>query len=419
MARTPSMTKDEAESILGARGSLVVDASNKGTARKWYTAQGLPGLFVAGLAMRALAAGYNDTSDKTLDKFRDQASEAKADDDSAVVVDMDKMEREINGAAEDTWRREGKLPPRNGSDNKLVEALRDVLGTGVDVDAIKATLEADFTERAAKLEASIEQKLADVHLVSIVVKRADATEHTVEGHTHPKFATLLRAMSSRQADGFHPNVMLCGPTGSGKTHAVKMAAKALGLEFYTNGALTMDHQVVGFIDAAGKYHETAFRKAFGRPAAYLFDEMDSSDNSPLLCLAGGLANGHNAFPDAMVERHPDSVIIAAGNTWGHGATSDFVGRNRIDGAIRSRFPLRIQWDYDEKLERAIAGNISWTTRVQTARAKARSAGLKVIIDPRMSMAGAALIAQGMTEDDAAELTYLADLTPDQRKIVEA
>jgi MoxR-like ATPase len=181
----------------------------------------------------------------------------------------------------------------------------------------------------------------------------------------------------------------------------------------------MDHQLVGFKDASGTYHETPLRKAFGRPAIYLFDEIDSSDNSPLLCLAGALANGGFEFPDQFIERHPDSIIIAAGNTWGNGATAEFVGRNRLDGAIKSRFPVRISWGYDEKLERDISGNIEWAIRVQKARANAQKAGVKVQIDPRMTQAGAAIIAAGMTFEEAAELTYLAELTPEQRKMVEA
>jgi len=150
-----------------------------------------------------------------------------------------------------------------------------------------------------------------------------------------------------------------------------------------------------------------------------FDEADASDNSPLLCVAAVLANGHYDFPDGKVARHPDSVISAAGNTWGLGATSDFVGRAKLDGAIRSRFPVRIMWGYDERLERAMSGNIDWAVRVQRARHAAAKAGLKVIIDPRMTQAGAALIAQGMSEQRAAELTYLADLSAEQRAIVEA
>jgi len=67
---------------------------------------------------------------------------------------------------------------------------------------------------------------------------------------------------------------------------------------------------------------------------------------------------------------------------------------------------------------AISGNASFARRVIAARERARAAGLKVLIDPRASQAGAALIANGLTEAEAAEATYLANLTTDQRHIVE-
>lgn len=408
MARTPSMTTEQCESELGRRGDLRVTSENRHMVRKWLSAQGFPGLFAGGLSMTELGLAYNQVDGKGLEKLREKLAAATdgMDSDEITISEEDKadIEREkhhaTNGHA-------------NGNGNAAAIA-----------NAIKAIAEsvvpqADIGALKAEVMAMVEAKLADIHISRIELTRQDGTVHTVEGHCHPQFEALLKAAMSRQANGFHPNIMLCGPTGSGKTHAVNAMAKALGLEFYTNGALTMDHQVIGFIDAAGKYHETPFRKAFGRPAAYLFDEMDSSDNSPLLCLAGGLANGHAVFPDTAIERHPDSVIIAAGNTWGHGATSDFVGRNKIDGAIRSRFPVRIFWDYDEKLETAISGNPEWAKRVQKARANARKAGLKVIIDPRMTQAGAALIAQGFTAEEAAGMTYLADLTPEQRRMVDA
>ena len=42
-----------------------------------------------------------------------------------------------------------------------------------------------------------------------------------------------------------------------------------------------------------------------------------------------------------------------------------------------------------------------------------------MIDTRVGQAGAALIAQGFTLDEAAEMTYLANLKPDQRRQVES
>jgi cobaltochelatase CobS len=119
-----------------------------------------------------------------------------------------------------------------------------------------------------------------------------------------------------------------------------------------------------------------------------------------------------------VKRHPDFRCIGAANTWGSGATADYIGRNKMDGAFMSRFPVKLAWDYDEAFERQISGNADFTMRVQMARKKARDAGLKVIIDPRHSMAGSALIEAGFTSDEAAKLTYLAGLKEENMRQVE-
>ena len=137
-----------------------------------------------------------------------------------------------------------------------------------------------------------------------------------------------------------------------------------------------------------------------------------------MALNGALANGLIAFPDKHVERHPDSIVIATANTWGLGATADYVGRTRLDGAFTDRFGGKVTWGYDEEFERAISGNPTWALQVQRALAKAAQAGLKVLITPRASIAGAAYIAAGFTAQEAAELTYLANLSPEQRRILQ-
>jgi hypothetical protein len=53
--------------------------------------------------------------------------------------------------------------------------------------------------------------------------------------------------------------------------------------------------------------------------------------------------------------------------------------------------------------------------VQDARKKAATVGLKVLITPRSSQAGARLIAAGYTPDQAAELTYMRGLSADQKR----
>jgi hypothetical protein len=384
--------------------------------RKWLSANGVPSTYAARLSFAELENAWNDTSDASLNILRLSQGNASSTNTASA-----------NGAAHDTTftmttkeethaMNTHTAPSAADAVAPLLDFIASRTAGAIDKTAVISLIREETDALIALLPDMIKQH-ADVRTIEI--KKHDGSTYKVEGRVHPKFETLLKVASSRQANGRHPNIMLSGPTGSGKTHAVEQLAKALGLEFYTNGAISMDHQLVGFKDASGTYHETALRKAFGRPAIYLFDEIDSSDNSPLLCLAGALANGGFEFPDQFIERHPDSIIIAAGNTWGNGATAEFVGRNRLDGAIKSRFPVRISWDYDEKLERDISGNLEWALRVQKARANAKRAGIKVQIDPRMTQAGAAIINAGMTADEAAELTYLAELTPDQRRMIDA
>jgi cobaltochelatase CobS len=288
-------------------------------------------------------------------------------------------------------------------------ALQSLLSPSVDM----ATVEKIVTEKvAAALEGTA--------LVRIELKRVDNTEYKSDGTQHPLFADLLTSLSTKMANGAYPNVWIAGPTGSGKTHAAKECAKAFGVAFYFNGALAMQHELLGFVDAAGNYHTTPFRVAYEQGGVYLFDEVDASDNAALLALNAALANGECSFPDnpLPVARHENFRCIGAANTFGQGATAEFIGRAKIDAAFLSRFAIKLHWTYDVALEQAISGNVEFAKRVQAARARAQSAGVKIVIDPRHSMAGAALIAAGMSSDRAAALTYLAGLNSDQQRIVE-
>lgn len=264
----------------------------------------------------------------------------------------------------------------------------------------------------------VEAKLEGTQTVRIEVGRADGSVGKVDGHSHPKLATLLRALSVKQANGYAVNVFLVGSTSSGKTHGAGQAAKALGRTFGAHGAMMMQHELMGFIDANGHYHRTPFRDAFENGGVVLLDEVDSWDASVTLSLNAALANGYASFPDGMIARHPDCIIIGGANTHGTGATADYVGRNRLDSAFLSRFPVRIEWNPDPALEVAISGNPEFARRVQAARERARAAGLKHLIDARQMQAGAALIAAGFTSDEAADMTYLAGLSKEQRRMVE-
>lgn len=300
-----------------------------------------------------------------------------------------------------------------------------------DVNNLRGNINSRFTTEQlahAKAISALENKVEEqakliqqVRRVEINLRTADGLTTTLpQGHRHPMFETLLKIAASRQADGFHPNIWIAGPAGSGKTTGGRQLAKALGIPFFFNGAVNMEHKLIGFVDANGSYHSTPFREGFTQPAVYQFDDVDSSDNAALIPLNAATANGICDFADTIVERHPDSIIIATANTWGLGATSDYVGRVKLDAAFLSRFPCKLYWGYDEAFETAISGNPSWAKRVQRARAKCFELGIKVVIDPRITIAGAGLLASGnfSSEQQVAELTYLANLTPDQRAQVQ-
>jgi MoxR-like ATPase len=271
---------------------------------------------------------------------------------------------------------------------------------------------------AAIVDQRINHALAGIPSLRIEVKGGDGVTREVEGHQHPKFKQLLMACTARRVGNRPLNVWISGPAASGKTYAAQQVAKAMGLKFYFHASVTASFEVLGWKDAGGTYHRTHFRDAFEHGGVILLDEVDGWDANATMALNAALENGLCAFPDAIVERHADCIVIAAGNTWGLGATADYVGRNKLDGAFLDRFHVRLDWQYDVALEIAISGNEKWTRRVQAARERARAAGLKVLITPRASQAGAALIEAGMTMDEAAELTYLANLTKEQRKMVE-
>lgn len=434
--KTATATTGEMESLLGQRGQLVVTTSNRREVRKWLNAQGFPALFSGGLSMRELGLAYNDTTGKQIANLKRKLEEAGQDagtEDAGNGQASGQANMQASGSqsAEDGMSEEAKEAQAiaatqrnaaNAGDDDLEAAARNLARIlaekGKGQTATATVNKEEVREIVRESMQGFEDKIKDLTTTRIEVKMPDAENiEVLEGHHHPKFPTLLKAAASRQVDGFRPNILMSGPAGSGKTYSCKMVIKSLGLEFFFNGALSMAHEVLGYQDAHGTYHETAFFKGYTRKAGYIFDEVDGSDNSPLLALNAALANGAAYFPHGMFERHKESLLVATANTWGLGATADYVGRSKLDAAFLSRFGVRIFWDYDEKLEQAICGNADWAKKVQKARAAAKKAGIKVIICPRLSIAGAALVNNGFTFEEAADLTYLANLTEEQKRII--
>ena len=198
------------------------------------------------------------------------------------------------------------------------------------------------------------------------------------GVQHEKFETVLKFVANNEP------VYLSGPAGSGKNVICKQVADALGLDFYFTNAVTQEYKLTGFTDANGRFHESQFYKAFVNGGVFMLDEMDASIPEVLIILNAAIANRYFDFPAPIgkVEANPNFRVIAAGNTLGHGADSNYVGRNTLDAASLDRFAM-IEIDYDNRIALNVTdNNTTLVVFCNNFRKAAEKNGLQVTVSYR-------------------------------------
>jgi cobaltochelatase CobS len=238
---------------------------------------------------------------------------------------------------------------------------------------------------------------------------------TLEGTHHALFPTLVQAAELREP------ILLSGPAGSGKSTAGKKLADMLGLSFGYIGQTNMPHIVVGSMHPIDKtYRHTAFTNAFINGGVIMLEEMDAWNPNASLVINPPLANRWLTLENGeQYEQHKDCIIIACANTWGTGATAEYVGRNKLDAAFLDRFGVKLHWGYDMDLEIAACGNLEVARAVQMARYNAERYGIKVVISPRSSITIAKMVRAGIDMKAAMEMNFLATVDDNtKRKLLE-
>lgn len=147
------------------------------------------------------------------------------------------------------------------------------------------------------------------------------------------------------------NVLLTGTAGSGKTTILKTVAEDLGLDFH---AVSMTRQttlnaLLGFISINGIYISSAFRQAVENGGMFLMDEIDAADPNTILSL-NTIENGFVAFPDKVVEIHPNFRWVATANP--QNAHHIYTGRSKLDAATLDRFDI-VEIPLDDELEKSL------------------------------------------------------------------
>lgn len=216
----------------------------------------------------------------------------------------------------------------------------------------------------------------------------------LEGVVHKQFDNVLKFVTANEP------VFLTGPAGSGKNVLCQQVAKTLGLEFYFSNAVTQEYKITGFTDANGTFHESQFYKSFRYGGLFMLDEMDASIPEVLIILNAAIANRYFDFPAPIgyVEAHPNFRVVAAGNTFGHGADYEYVGRNQLDAASLDRFAM-VNVGYDEEIEMSCAnGDAELLKFCRKFREATKKAGIRMVVSYR-AIGRMAKLSQTLSKED--------------------
>lgn len=303
----------------------------------------------------------------------------------------------------------GKIPAQ--LDTEEEKPAQPAAGTDDAAAKIAAALAPLFQEQAKKgIDAEAVRKIVLEELNS---RRVNSLEIKSPAGTakiekpHYKLADLVKIVSA----GLH--VWVVGPAGSGKTTAAEQTAEILKSAFYCQSVSqqTPVSALTGYMDANSHFVETAFYRAYSGGGVFVLDEADAGNANVLATLNAAVANGVCSFPCGMVKRHENFRLIACANTFGLGADRKYVGRAPIDAATLDRFAF-FEFPYDEKLEREVAGNDDWVSKVQAVRKKAGELKVDAVISPRASIQGARLLAAGFKESSVEQMVLWRGMTKD-------
>lgn len=133
------------------------------------------------------------------------------------------------------------------------------------------------------------------------------------------------------------NIWMVGPAGCGKSTMARMTAKELNLPYLciSCGIGTSATEFLGY-----KYptrESTKFAEYYAKPSIILIDEMTALDPAVGQVLNAALANDEIETTTGLVSRNPECIIIATSNTFGSGASRQYVANNQLDTSTIDRF----------------------------------------------------------------------------------
>jgi len=294
----------------------------------------------------------------------------------------------------------------------MAQAIQQHLEIKGAVDEAKVCEIVDDKIKAARIPQPLE-----IHL-------PDGQTFVMKDRTHRQFSDLMNLVQEG-----HGNIMLVGPAGTGKTTLVKHVAKAMNRAFAfisLSAGVTETHifgRMLPQSDGSWAYVESPFIRIYRNGGVFLFDEVDAADGNVMVSINAALANGIlcNPVTGEVIERHPDTLIITAANTYGRGGDMVYVGRNALDGATLDRFCLsKLLVSYDTDLESDLAhaaldaasadALVAWVISLRERIADNR---LRRIASTRLVEQSVKALRSGRTLDDV-KARFFQDWSADER-----
>lgn len=276
------------------------------------------------------------------------------------------------------------------------------------IDAIVSIMQGNSNVKVAEIyntAQAYEQEIADLKAKAnavkepVGIKALTADMGIIHMPWHDRLVTDIKLART---------IAVRGPAGNGKSTGVKAALESLEYNIYhldCTDSTTVD-QLVGGLEPVPtvkggiemKFKDGIFTKAFkDEKGAIQLDEFDALDPRVTMALQSALhraANGKKrvvSCPD-----HPDGKVVAVGdcpivvtmNTWGTGATREYVGRNAIDAASLDRFDTIISTDYQceaemlDKMGMKKSDANALLAEIKDYRRKINEKGLRVILSTR-------------------------------------
>ncbi|MCP4451273.1 MAG: hypothetical protein GY809_07405 [Planctomycetes bacterium] len=388
--------------------------------------------------------GQASTRGKQTSEEMPQDDASGASDESAESQDGEGQGQDGEQGTDDSDSPDDDLILHRMSDGPLVgteatKRISDIAGSHMDrvLEVVKLALDNLPTQQEqavdeAAVEAIVQKALQGWNVektVTVNVETADGkTIDSLDGeHFHPMFPEICDLVSKREP------VYLWGPSGAGKTFTASQVARAFfpadedcphawqsvrtefrGIEhmtitdeqtgeertvpkfaFLSLSGGTSESHIQGYLlpSKTGEFVHvsTHLLDVFEYGGLALLDELDRMPPDVGVLFNALFEQGRMPLPQRMhkpyVDLHPETMIMAAGNTCGTGADRLYSAAQQQDEAVLERFRYGTRhFDYDKGLEKQLCGGETPLLRaLWKVREKATAGRAEVVISTRYAI----------------------------------